>query len=241
MEKRALLYEGKAKKVYLTEDDNVVWIEYKDSATAFNGEKKAEITGKGRLNNEITSLLFSKLHDEGIETHFIKRLSETEQLVKKVAIIPLETVVRNVAAGSFSKRLGIAEGTPFSKPIVEFYLKNDELGDPLITDAHVLELKLATEEELKELKKKALKVNDILIGFFKEIGIRLVDFKLEFGKDADGCILLADEISPDTCRLWDLKTNEKLDKDVFRRDLGNLTEAYEKILARLGGQQACTK
>ncbi|MDE3840796.1 phosphoribosylaminoimidazolesuccinocarboxamide synthase [Bacillus methanolicus] len=241
MEKRALLYEGKAKKVYQTEDDNVVWIEYKDSATAFNGEKKAEITGKGRLNNEITSLLFSKLHDEGIETHFIKRLSETEQLVKKVAIIPLETVVRNVAAGSFSKRLGIEEGTPFSKPIVEFYLKNDELGDPLITDAHILELKLATEEELKELKEKALKVNDILISFFKEIGIRLVDFKLEFGKDADGRIILADEISPDTCRLWDVNTNEKLDKDVFRRDLGNLTEAYENILARLGGQQACTK
>ncbi|UQD50896.1 phosphoribosylaminoimidazolesuccinocarboxamide synthase [Bacillus methanolicus] len=241
MEKRALLYEGKAKKVYQTEDDNIVWIEYKDSATAFNGEKKAEIAGKGRLNNEITSLLFSKLHDEGVESHFIKRLSETEQLVKKVSIIPLETVVRNLAAGSFSKRLGIEEGTPFSKPIVEFYLKNDELGDPLITDAHILELKLATEEELNELKEKALKVNDILISFFKEIGIRLVDFKLEFGKDADGRILLADEISPDTCRLWDLKTNEKLDKDVFRRDLGNLTEAYENILSRLGGQPACTK
>lgn len=236
MEKTALLYEGKAKKVYGTNDENVVWIEYKDSATAFNGEKKAEIAGKGRLNNEITSLLFDKLKEKGIESHFIKRLSETEQLVKKVEIIPLEVVVRNFAAGSFSKRLGIEEGISLSKPLVEFYYKNDDLGDPLIIEDHIEELKLANVEEVQILKQKAKEVNAVLSSFFKELGIRLIDFKLEFGKDASGQVLLADEISPDTCRLWDLKTNAKLDKDVFRRDLGNLTDAYENILERLGGQ-----
>jgi phosphoribosylaminoimidazole-succinocarboxamide synthase len=235
MEKGALLYEGKAKKVYATDDENLVWIEYKDSATAFNGEKKAEITGKGRLNNEITSLIFSKLQKEGIPSHFVQKLSETEQIVKKVTIIPLETVVRNVAAGSFSKRLGIEEGKPLSKPLVEFYYKDDELGDPLITDDHVYELGLATKGEVEILKEKALKVDDVLSKFFAEMGIRLIDFKLEFGKDSTGAILLADEISPDTCRLWDMETNEKLDKDVFRRDLGSLTDAYENILKRLGG------
>jgi phosphoribosylaminoimidazole-succinocarboxamide synthase len=234
---KELLYEGKAKKIYRTEDENVVLVEYKDSATAFNGEKKAEISGKGRLNNAITSLLFSKLHEEGIETHFIKKVSETEQLVKRVSIIPLEVVTRNVAAGSLSKRLGIEEGQSLSKPLVEFYYKNDSLGDPLVTVDHILELKIATEEELTLLKEKALKINEILSTFFAELGIRLIDFKLEFGKDASGNIILADEISPDTCRLWDAKTNEKLDKDVFRRDLGNLTDAYENILARLGGRQ----
>ncbi|WP_141430362.1 phosphoribosylaminoimidazolesuccinocarboxamide synthase [Bacillus sp. 03113] len=236
MEKTALLYEGKAKKVYGTNDENVVWIEYKDSATAFNGEKKAEIAGKGRLNNEITSLLFDKLKEKGIESHFIKRLSETEQLVKKVEIIPLEVVVRNFAAGSFSKRLGIEEGISLSKPLVEFYYKNDDLGDPLIIEDHIEELKLANVEEVQILKQKAKEVNTVLSSFFEELGIRLIDFKLEFGKDASGQVLLADEISPDTCRLWDLKTNAKLDKDVFRRDLGNLTDAYENILERLGGQ-----
>lgn len=235
MEKGALLYEGKAKRVYQTEDENLVWLEYKDSATAFNGEKKAQITGKGRLNNEITSLIFSKLEREGISSHFVEKISETEQLVKKVNIIPLETVVRNVAAGSFSKRLGIKEGSLLSKPIVEFYYKDDDLGDPLLTEDHIGELKLATKEEIEILKEKALQVDAMLTKLFLELGIRLIDFKLEFGKDARGEILLADEISPDTCRLWDMETNEKLDKDVFRRDLGNLTDAYEKILARLGG------
>ncbi|NYE08882.1 phosphoribosylaminoimidazole-succinocarboxamide synthase [Bacillus niacini] len=234
---RELLYEGKAKRIFSTDEEQTVLIEYKDSATAFNGQKKADITGKGRLNNEITSLLFLKLQEQGIPSHFIKRISETEQLVKRVTIIPLEVVVRNIAAGSLSKRLGIEEGKELIKPLVEFYLKNDDLGDPLLTTEHVYELNLATEEELNILKEKALKINTVLSSFFTELGINLIDFKLEFGKDNEGEILLADEISPDTCRLWDKKTNEKLDKDVFRRDLGSLTEAYETILARLGGKQ----
>lgn len=241
MEKQALLYEGKAKRVYQTNDDQLVWLEYKDSATAFNGEKKAQITGKGRLNNEITSLIFSKLKEAGMASHFVEKLSETEQLVKKVQIIPLETVVRNFAAGSFSKRLGIEEGRPLSKPIVEFYYKDDELGDPLLTEDHIEELELATREEVAILKEKALEVDALLTKLFQDIDIRLIDFKLEFGKDAEGQIVLADEISPDTCRLWDQQTNEKLDKDVFRRDLGNLTDAYETILTRLGGTTACSK
>lgn len=232
-----LLYEGKAKRIFRTDDEQTVLIEYKDSATAFNGQKKADITGKGRLNNEITSLLFLKLQEQGIPSHFIKRISETEQLVKRVTIIPLEVVVRNIAAGSLSKRLGIEEGKELTNPLVEFYLKNDDLGDPLLTTDHIYELNIATEEELTVLKEKALKINTVLSSFFNELGINLIDFKLEFGKDAEGSILLADEISPDTCRLWDKMTNEKLDKDVFRRDLGSLTEAYETILARLGGKQ----
>ncbi|MDQ0201638.1 phosphoribosylaminoimidazolesuccinocarboxamide synthase [Neobacillus ginsengisoli] len=234
---KELLYEGKAKRIYTTENEQIVLVEYKDSATAFNGEKKANITGKGRLNNEITSLLFLQLKEAGIDSHFIEQVSETEQLVKKVTIIPLETVVRNVAAGSFSKRLGVEEGKELTAPIVEFYLKNDELGDPLLTNDHILELNLATAEEIAVLREKALKINTVLLSFFDGLGIRLIDFKLEFGKDNQGQILLADEISPDTCRFWDKNTNEKLDKDVFRRDLGNLTDAYENILARLGGHQ----
>ncbi|MDQ0974090.1 phosphoribosylaminoimidazole-succinocarboxamide synthase [Neobacillus niacini] len=234
---KELLYEGKAKRIFSTDDQQIVLIAYKDSATAFNGQKKADITGKGRLNNEITSLLFLKLKEQGIESHFIERISETEQLVKRVEIIPLEVVVRNIAAGSLSKRLGIEEGKALTKPLVEFYLKNDDLGDPLLTTDHIYELNIATEEELSTLKEKALKINTVLSSFFNDLGINLIDFKLEFGKDAEGSILLADEISPDTCRLWDKKTNEKLDKDVFRRDLGSLTEAYETILARLGGKQ----
>ncbi|MEH6907041.1 phosphoribosylaminoimidazolesuccinocarboxamide synthase [Neobacillus drentensis] len=231
------LYEGKAKRIYATDDEQIVLVEYKDSATAYNGQKKADITGKGRLNNEITSLLFLKLKEQGIESHFIERISETEQLVKKVSIIPLEVVVRNVAAGSFSKRLGVEEGRDLTKPIVEFYLKNDELGDPLLTIDHILELQVATTQEATILQEKALQINTVLSSFFNDLGIRLIDFKLEFGTDADGNILLADEISPDTCRLWDSETNEKLDKDVFRRDLGSLTDAYENILTRLGGHQ----
>jgi phosphoribosylaminoimidazole-succinocarboxamide synthase len=236
MEEQVLLYEGKAKRIYATEDAAIVRVQYKDSATAYNGEKKAEIAGKGRLNNEITSLLFLKLREAGIQSHFIEKISESEQLVKRVSIIPLEVVVRNFAAGSFSKRLGVEEGKKLSRPIVEFYLKDDSLGDPLITDEHVDVLDLATAEEVVELKAAALKINDILSGFFTEIGVTLIDFKLEFGKDEEGKVLLADEISPDTCRLWDMETQQKLDKDVFRRDLGNLTDAYETILTRLGGQ-----
>lgn len=236
MEEQALLYEGKAKRIYATDDAGVVRVQYKDSATAFNGEKKAEIVGKGRLNNEITSLLFSKLSESGIKSHFIEKISENEQLVKRVEIIPLEVVVRNFAAGSFSKRLGVEEGLKLSRPIVEFYLKDDSLGDPLITDDHVDVLTLASTNEVAELKEAALKINTVLGGFFAGIGVTLIDFKLEFGKDAEGKILLADEISPDTCRLWDMETQQKLDKDVFRRDLGNLTDAYETILTRLGGQ-----
>jgi phosphoribosylaminoimidazole-succinocarboxamide synthase len=239
--KRTLLYEGKAKKVYMTDDANVLWIEYKDSATAFNGEKKATIAGKGRLNNEITSLLFSKLCEAGIPNHFIQKLSATEQLVKKVTIIPLEVVVRNVVAGSLTKRLGIPEGTYLEKPLIEFYYKNDGLGDPLLLEDHIAILKLATSEQIAVLKELALKVNDVLTKHFAERCVRLIDFKLEFGVDSEGAILLADEISPDTCRLWDMETNEKLDKDVFRRDLGSLTDAYETILQRLGGESACTK
>jgi phosphoribosylaminoimidazole-succinocarboxamide synthase len=236
MEEQALLYEGKAKRIYVTDDAGIVRVQYKDSATAFNGEKKAEIVGKGRLNNEITSLLFSKLSESGIKSHFIEKISENEQLVKRVEIIPLEVVVRNFAAGSFSKRLGVEEGLKLSRPIVEFYLKDDSLGDPLITDDHVDVLTLASTNDVAELKEAALKINTVLGGFFAGISVTLIDFKLEFGKDAEGNILLADEISPDTCRLWDMETQQKLDKDVFRRDLGNLTDAYETILTRLGGQ-----
>jgi len=241
VKKLALLYEGKAKKVYTTDDANILWIEYKDSATAFNGEKKATIAGKGRLNNEITSLLFSKLHEAGIPNHFIQKLSDTEQLVKKVTIIPLEVVVRNVVAGSLAKRLGIPEGTRLEKPLVEFYYKNDDLGDPLLLEDHIAILKLATSEQIAVLKELALKVDDVLMKHFAERRVKLIDFKLEFGIDSEGAILLADEISPDTCRLWDMETDEKLDKDVFRRDLGNLTDAYETILRRLGGETKCIK
>ncbi|MGM0899072.1 MAG: phosphoribosylaminoimidazolesuccinocarboxamide synthase [Bacillota bacterium] len=236
MEKAQLLYEGKAKRLYQTDEQGILWVEYKDSATAFNGEKKEEISGKGRLNNQITSLLFEKLKANGIASHFVKQLSDSEQLVREVSIVPIEVVVRNIVAGSMAKRLGLDEGKEIAKPVVEFYLKDDELGDPLITDDHVAMLELATEQEVAVLKDKARKINDVLIGFFQEIGVDLVDFKIEFGRDENGEILLADEISPDTCRLWDKETKQKLDKDVFRRNLGNLTDAYELILSRLGGQ-----
>lgn len=238
MEKGQLLYEGKAKRLYATNKPEILWVEYKDSATAFNGEKKAEIAGKGTLNNKITSLLFEKLQKAGIASHFVEQLSDHEQLVQQVSIIPIEVVVRNIVAGSMAKRLGIAEGTVLARPIIEFYLKNDELGDPIITEDHIELLELASAEEVAQLREKAGVINQVLIGFFNEIGVDLIDFKIEFGRDADGAILLADEISPDTCRLWDAKTKQKLDKDVFRRDLGNLTDAYELILTRLGGQHS---
>lgn len=238
MEKGQLLYEGKAKRLYATDEQGILWVEYKDSATAFNGEKKADIAGKGKLNNKITSLLFEKLKEAGIESHFVKQLSDQEQLVREVSIIPIEVVVRNIVAGSMAKRLGIEEGTQLERPVVEFYYKDDVLGDPIITEDHIQLLGLAAPQEVQELREKALKVNEVLIGFFKEVGVDLVDFKIEFGRDKDGSILLADEISPDTCRLWDSETKQKLDKDVFRRDLGNLTDAYGLILAKLGGQHS---
>ncbi|WP_408009147.1 phosphoribosylaminoimidazolesuccinocarboxamide synthase [Pseudalkalibacillus sp. A8] len=233
MEKQALLYEGKAKRIYQTDDPELVWIEYKDEATAFNGEKKSNIVGKGKLNNEISSLLFAKLREAGVESHFVKKLSETEQLVKNVQIIPLEVVVRNIAAGSLANRLGMEEGEILPETIVEFYYKNDDLGDPLLTRDHIRILGLVEEKELSLLRQKGLAVNEVLVPYFKNLNIDLVDFKLEFGIGPDGEVLLADEISPDTCRLWDADTKEKLDKDVFRRNLGSLTETYAKLLERL--------
>ncbi|GLC90430.1 phosphoribosylaminoimidazolesuccinocarboxamide synthase [Lysinibacillus piscis] len=231
-----LLYEGKAKRLYTTEEPNVLLVEYKDSATAFNGEKKEEIAGKGVLNNRITSLIFDKLHAQGIASHFVKQLSDTQQLVKAVEIIPIEVVVRNIAAGSLAKRLGLEEGTALKRPIVEFYYKDDALGDPMITTEHIDVLALATSEEVTAIYEGALAVNQVLQPLFTDVNVTLVDFKLEFGRDTDGSVLLADEISPDTCRLWDTTTKQKLDKDVFRRDLGNLTEVYTIILSRLGGK-----
>lgn len=234
--KGQLLYEGKAKRLYTTDQEDVLFVEYKNSATAFNGEKKAEIEGKGVLNNRISTLIFEKLKEKGIDSHFIKSISDNEQLVRKVDIIPIEVVVRNIAAGSLAKRLGVEEGTPLARTIVEFYYKNDDLGDPFINNDHIDILNLATKEEIDEIYEIGLKVNDVLKQIFSDIGVILVDFKLEFGRDKNGKVLLADEISPDTCRLWDAETKQKLDKDVFRRDLGNLVEVYEIILERLGGK-----
>ena len=236
MNKGQLLYEGKAKRLYATEDSNILFVEYKDSATAFNGEKKEEIAGKGVLNNRITTLIFEKLKSDGIASHFVKRISDHEQLVRKVEIIPIELVVRNIAAGSLANRLGLKEGTPLKRPIVEYYYKNDDLGDPHISTEHIDVLGIATPEEVQALYDGGLRVNEVLRPMFAEIGVELIDFKLEFGRDAEGNILLADEISPDTCRLWDAETKQKLDKDVFRRNLGSLTEVYEIILTRLGGK-----
>lgn len=236
MEKGQLLYEGKAKRLYTTQDEEILFVEYKDSATAFNGEKKAEIVGKGNLNNQITTLIFEKLQEKGIASHFVKRLSDNEQLVRKVEIIPIEVVTRNIAAGSLAKRLGFEEGTSLKRPIVEFYYKDDALGDPIITTEHIDVLGIATPKEVQDLYDKALQVNEVLRPIFSAVGVTLVDFKLEFGRDKDGNVLLADEISPDTCRLWDTETNQKLDKDVFRRDLGSITEVYEIILNKLGGK-----
>ncbi|KSU48038.1 phosphoribosylaminoimidazolesuccinocarboxamide synthase [Exiguobacterium indicum] len=229
------LYEGKAKRLYTTQEQDVLRIVYKDEATAFNGEKKEVFAGKGELNNRLTSHFFEILEQAGIPTHFIERVSEREQLVRRVTIIPLEVVVRNVVAGSLSKRLGIEEGTVLETPIVEFYYKDDTLGDPLVTSSHINLLKIATSEELKQLSDRALRVNEVLQPYFRQNGITLIDFKLEYGKMADGTILLADEISPDTCRLWDQATGEHLDKDVFRRNIGSLTETYQTLFNRLGG------
>ena len=233
MEKLQQLYEGKAKKVFATDDPELLIVDYKDDATAFNGLKKGTIAGKGVINNQMTNRLMAKMEKAGIPTHFVEELSERDTLVKKVSIVPLEVIIRNISAGSFAKRYGVEEGIVFDAPTIEFSYKNDDLGDPLINTYHALALKLATAEEIALIKNYAFTVNELLKGFMKEIGIDLVDFKLEFGRTADGQIVLADEISPDTCRLWDEKTHEKLDKDRFRRDLGGVEEAYAEIMKRL--------
>ena len=231
-----LLYEGKAKQVYSTENENEQVVYYKDDATAFNGEKKASIASKGILNNKICTIMFETLEKTGIKTHFIKALSDREQLVKKVTILPLEVIVRNITAGSFCKRYGVEEGIVLDKPIFEMSYKNDEYGDPLVNDDHAIALKLATQEEIDYIREQTLKINEIMKEFFLKLNLKLVDFKLEFGKDTDGNIILADEISPDTCRFWDATTNEKLDKDRFRRDLGNVRGAYQEILSRMSSR-----
>ena len=236
MKKLEQVYEGKAKKVFATDDPELFIVDYKDDATAFNGEKKGTIAGKGVINNRVTNYLMGLLEKEGVPTHFVKELSERETLVKKVSIVPLEVIIRNISAGSFAKRYGVKEGIVFDEPTIEFSYKNDDLGDPLINSYHALALKLATKEEIETIKKYAFAVNDFLKKFMKGIGIDLVDFKLEFGRLSDGTIVLADEISPDTCRCWDSKTGEKLDKDRFRRDLGNVEGAYQEIMRRMIGE-----
>ena len=233
MEKLEMLYEGKAKKIYRTDKDDEVIVYYKDDATAFNGEKKGQIHDKGVMNNNITSILFEQLEAQGIKTHFIKKLNDREQLCKKVQIVPLEVIVRNVAAGSMAKRLGLEEGTPLKTTVFEFSYKDDALGDPLINSYHAVAIGAATFEEIDTILKMTAKINNILKDAFAKENINLIDFKIEFGKTADGEIVLADEISPDTCRFWDATTGEKLDKDRFRRDLGNVEDAYIEILKRI--------
>lgn len=233
MEKLKQLYEGKAKKVYATTDPELLIVAYKDDATAFNGQKKGSIAGKGVINNQMSNRLMQRIEKSGIPTHFVRELSERETLVKKVTIVPLEVIVRNISAGSFSKRYGLEEGVQFDEPTIEFSYKNDELGDPLLNTFHAKALHLATDEEINTIKKYSFKVNEVLRNFWAECGVTLVDFKLEFGRLSDGTVVLADEISPDTCRLWDSTTGEKLDKDRFRRDLGGVEEAYAEIMKRL--------
>ena len=233
MEKREQLYEGKAKKVFKTDDPELLIVAYKDDATAFNGLKKGTISGKGVIINKMSNLLMGMLEKKGIPTHFVKELSDRETLVKKVSIVPLEVIIRNISAGSFSKKYGVEEGIAFDEPTIEFSYKNDELGDPLLNEYHALALKLATKEEIETIKDYAFKTNEQLKAFWADCGVTLVDFKLEFGKVSDGSIVLADEISPDTCRLWDSKTHEKLDKDRFRRDMGGVEDAYSEVMNRL--------
>lgn len=234
IEKKEQLYEGKAKKVFATNNPDYVIVDYKDDATAFNGEKKGTIVGKGAINNKMTNYMLSLLEKEGVPTHLVEEISDRETIVKKVEIVPLEVIVRNVAAGSFSKKLGIAEGIPLKTPTLEFSYKNDELGDPFINDYYALGLGLATKEEIADITKYAFMVNDFMVKFFKKINIDLIDFKIEFGR-FHGKILLADEISPDTCRFWDSTTHEKLDKDRFRRDMGGVEEAYQEMMKRIFG------
>ena len=238
MKKLEQIYEGKAKKVFRTDDPELYIVDYKDDATAFNGQKKGTIAGKGVINNQMTNHLMRRIEEAGIPTHFVRELSERETLVKKVSIVPLEVIVRNRAAGSFAQRYGVEEGVVFDQPTIEFSYKNDDLGDPLINRYHALALHLATAEELDTIQRYAFAVNDLLQAFWSGCGVTLVDFKLEFGRLSDGTIVLADEISPDTCRLWDAKTGEKLDKDRFRRDLGGVEDAYSEVMRRLLAQDA---
>ena len=233
MEKKELLYEGKAKKVFATDDPELLIVSYKDDATAFNGLKKGIIAGKGIINNQMSNRLMMLLEKQGVPTHFVKELNRRETLVKKVKIVPLEVIVRNIAAGSFSKHYGVEEGIVFDKPTIEFSYKNDALGDPLLNFHHALALKVATYRELQAIERYAMGINGILQNFWATCGVTLVDFKMEFGRLTDGSIVLADEISPDTCRLWDSDTHEKLDKDRFRRDLGGVEDAYAEIMRRL--------
>ena len=237
MEKLNQLYEGKAKKVFATDIPEVLLVEYKDDATAFNGLKKGTIAGKGAINNRVTNFMMRLLEEKGVPTHYVEELSDRETLVKKVDIVPLEVIIRNLSAGSFSKHYGVEEGIVFDAPTIEFSYKNDDLGDPLLNEYHALALKLATKEEIETIKRYAFLVNDVMKEFFSSIGVTLVDFKLEFGRLADGTIVLADEISPDTCRFWDSKTHEKLDKDRFRRDLGNVEGAYQEMMKRIMGDK----
>ena len=236
MEKVKLMYEGKAKKVYATEDENYYIVSYKDDATAFNGLKKGTIAGKGVINNKMSNFLMQMLEKNGVPTHFVEELNDRDTVVKKVSIVPLEVIIRNISAGSFSKKYGVEEGIVFDEPTIEFSYKNDELGDPLLNSYHALALKLATKDEIETIKQMAFKIDKLLIEYFKKLNIDLVDFKLEFGRLADGTIVLADEISPDTCRLWDSTTHEKLDKDRFRRDMGGVEDAYNEVMSRLMGE-----
>lgn len=233
MEKKEQLYEGKAKKVFATEDPAYCIVSYKDDATAFNGEKRGTIVGKGVVNNRMTNMMMRLLEKHGVPTHFVEELNDRDTVVKKVKIVPLEVIIRNVSAGSFSKRYGVPEGIVFDAPTIEFSYKNDALGDPLINTYHALALKLAMKEEIDLIEKYAFTVNEVLKAYFLKLGVKLIDFKLEFGKLEDGTIVLADEISPDTCRFWDVKTNEKLDKDRFRRDMGGVEDAYREIFKRV--------
>ena len=236
MVKKEQLYEGKAKKVFATDDANLVIVDYKDDATAFNGEKKGTIAGKGVINNVMSNHMFQLLEQQGVPTHFVEQLSDRETVVKKVSIVPLEVIIRNISAGSFAKRFGVNEGIVFDEPTIEFSYKNDDLGDPLMNAYHAIALGLATREEIEQIKSMAFKVNEVMKQYFDTLNVTLVDFKLEFGKTADGTIVLADEISPDTCRLWDKDTGEKLDKDRFRRDMGGVEEAYQEIMKRVMGK-----
>lgn len=235
MKKAEQLYEGKAKKVFATDDPNLVIVSYKDDATALDGLKKGTISGKGVVNNKMSDFLFALLEKEGVKTHFVKELNDREALVKKVSIVPLEVIIRNISAGSFAKRYGVEEGIVFKEPTIEFSYKNDALHDPLINSYHAIALGLATKEEIETIKSMAFKVNEILKAYFLKLNVKLVDFKLEFGRLPDGSIVLADEISPDTCRFWDADTNEKLDKDRFRRDMGGVEDAYMEMMKRVFG------
>lgn len=235
MEKKDLLYEGKAKRVYTTSDEQLLIVSYKDDATAFNGVKKGTIEAKGMVNNRLSNYLMTMLEEKGIPTHFVEELNDRETVVKKVTIVPLEVIVRNIAAGSLSKRLGLPEGTKMKRTVLEYCYKDDALGDPMINESHIFALDLASKEELEIISAYALSINDVLTAYLKEARIDLIDFKIEFGRLADGTIILADEISPDTCRFWDSETNEKLDKDRFRRNLGNVEEAYQEVMSRLFG------